>query len=163
MWLFTGRYAHLGAAICLIALAVTAVCIVFITMAVRVIQRRDLNVPNIVNVLLVAIPASLWGYAEGCEDPVFASDHLCLGSALPAAVAGIVLGSIAVPLSNRLLRILVLFASVAMLFGDLTGWIVHSTGLSKKTTPMGSAFPVVTSGSIWACLKIGAANGTIVT
>jgi hypothetical protein len=164
MWLFTGRYAHLGAAICLIALVVASVCIVFITTAVRPSQRRDLKVSNIVNVLLVAIPASLLGYAVGCGEPVFVSDNLNLGMALFVAVAGIVLGLIAVTLSNKLrpLRVLVLFASAAMLFGDLTGWILRSAAPSKYTSPAGFACPAVTSASMWAFLEIGPANGTVV-
>src|SRR5437763_15152528 len=73
MWLFTGRYAHLGGAICLIALVVASVGIVFLATAFRVIQKRDLNFPNIVNALLVAIPASLLGYAVGTGEQVFVS------------------------------------------------------------------------------------------
>ena len=143
MWLFTGRYAHLGAAICLIALVVASVGLVFITTAVRLIQRRDLKVPSIVNVLLVAIPASLFGYAVGCGEPVFVSDHLNLGMALFVAVAGIVLGLLGVTLSNRLrpLRVLVLFVASGMIFGDLTGWILRSAAPSKYTSSVGSVYP----------------------
>ena len=129
--------------------------------AVRLIQRRDLKVPNIVNVLLVTIPASLLGFAVGFGEPVFVSDSLNLGIALFLAVADIVLGMIGVVLSNRLrpLRALVLFAASAMLFGDLTGWILRSAAPSKYTSPAGSIYPVVgTSGAMWVFLEIGPAN-----
>jgi hypothetical protein len=46
MWLFTARYAHLGAAICLITFVVASIGVVFITTGVRLIQRRDLKVLN---------------------------------------------------------------------------------------------------------------------
>jgi hypothetical protein len=144
MWLFTGRYAHLGAAICLITFVVASVGIVFVTRAARLIQRRDLNVPNIFNVLLVAVPASLLGYAVGSGEPVYVSDSLNLGEALFLAVVGIVLGLIGVTLPSRLrpLRVLVLFAASAVLFGDLTGWILRSAAPSKYTSPIGGVHPV---------------------
>jgi hypothetical protein len=158
MWLFTGRYAHLGTAICVITFVVASVCIAFITTAVRLIQRRDLKVPNIVNVFLVTIPASLLGFAVGSGEPVFVSDNLNLGVALFLAVADIVLGLIGVALSNRLrpLRVLVLSAASAMLFGDLTGWILRTAAPSKYTSPAGSIYPVVgTSEAVWAFLETG--------
>ena len=100
--------------------------------------------PNVVNVFLVAIPASFLGYAVGFGESVFVSDSLNLGEALFLAVAGIVLGWIDVILSNRFrpLRVLVLFAASAMLFGDLTGWILRSAGPSKYTSPAGFVYPV---------------------
>ena len=141
MWLFTGRYAHLGCAICLIAFVVASVGIGFLALAFRPIQKRDLNFPNIVTALLVAIPASLLGYAVGAGEQVFVSDSLNIGMALFFAVAGIVLGLIGVTLSSRFhsLRFLVLFAASAILLGDLAGWILRSAAPSKYTSPAGSA------------------------
>jgi hypothetical protein len=141
MWLFTGRYAHLGLAICLIAFVVASIGIVFLATAFHLIQRRDLNFPNTVNVLLVAIPASLLGYAVGAGEQVFVSDRLNLGMALVLAVAAVVLGLIGVIPSSRfrLLRCLVLFAASAILLGDLTGWILRSAGPSKYGSSAGCA------------------------
>jgi hypothetical protein len=137
MWLFVGRYAHLGGAICLIALAVVSVGIIFMTLAVRVIQKRDLRIPNAVNFLLLAIPASFFGYAVGSGEQVFVSDSLNIGEALILAVGATLLGSTVAIMSNRFrgLRVLILIASTAVLFGDLTGWLLRSAGPSKYTSP----------------------------
>jgi zinc transporter ZupT len=82
----------------------------------------------------------------GSGEQVFVSDSLNLGVALFLGVAGIVLGLIGVILSNRFrpLRVLLLFASSAMLFGDLTGWLLRSAGPSKYTSPAGLLYPVLT-------------------
>jgi hypothetical protein len=88
-----GRYAHLGGAMCLITLAVVSVGIIFITIAVRVIQRPDLRIPSVVTILLVIILASFFGFAVGSGEQVFVSDRLNVGEALFLAVAGTLLGS----------------------------------------------------------------------
>ncbi len=144
MWLFTGRYAHLGTAICLVTFVVASIGIVFITTGVRLVQRPDCKVPNAVNVLLAAIPALLLGHVVGSEEQVFVSDRLNLGVALFLGVAGSVLGLIGVILPNKFrpLRVLLLFASSAVLFGDLTGWLFRSAGPSKYTSPAGLLYPL---------------------
>jgi hypothetical protein len=143
MWLFVGRYAHLGGAMCLITLAVVSVGIIFMTIAVRVIQRPDLRIANAVTILVVIILASFFGFAVGSGEQVFVSDRLNVGEALFLAVAGTLLGSTAAIMSNRFrgLRVLILIAVTAMLFGDLTGWLLRSAGPSKYTSPAGWTGP----------------------
>ena len=134
MWLFTGRYSHLGPGICLIALAVASISAIFISSAARLVQRRDLKAANVVNLLLAAIPAAILGQAEGFGEPVFVSDGLNGGEALFLAIAGVLLGFGGLILSNklRLLRVLILIVASAILFGDIAGWIRRSAGPSKS-------------------------------
>jgi len=143
MWLFTGRYSHLGPGICLIALAVASISAIFISSAARLVQRRDLKAANVVNLLLAAIPAAILGQAEGFGEPVFVSDGLNGGEALFLAIAGVLLGFGGLILSNklRLLRVLILIVASAILFGDIAGWIRRSAGPSKYISSAGFLMP----------------------
>lgn len=132
MWLFTGRCAHFGPAICSIAAGVASVAVVYLLLAARLMQRHDL-----LAVLVTAIGAAVFSESEGFAEPVFASNHLTLGSAMFLALFGILLGLGAVLLSRklRLLRTLILVAASAILLGDLlgdlAGWLRRSAGPSK--------------------------------
>ena len=128
MWLFTGRYAQYGPAICAIAASVAAVAVTFFVMAVRSIQRSDLAC-----ILVVVTVAGAFSESGAYGEPVFASNHLNLGVALLLAIVGLSLGIGGVFLSKklRLSRVVILVAASAILLGDLTGWIWRSAGPSK--------------------------------
>jgi hypothetical protein len=128
MWLFTGRYAQYGPAICVIALGVLSIGVIFLVIAVRLVQRRD-----VACVLITAIVAAAFSESQAFGEPVFVSNNFNHGTALFLAIVGILLGIGGVVLLNklRLLRILILVAASATLFGDLAGWIRRSAGPSK--------------------------------
>jgi hypothetical protein len=128
MWLFTGRYAQYGPAICVIAFGVVSIGVIFLVIAVRLVQRRD-----VACVLITATVAAAFSESQAVGEPVFVSNSLNQGTALFLAIVGILLGIGGVVLLNklRLLRILILVAASAILFGDLAGWIRRSAGLSK--------------------------------
>jgi hypothetical protein len=128
MWFFTGRYAQYGPAICVIALGVLSIGVIFLVIAVRLVQRRD-----VACVLITAIVAAAFSESQAFGEPVFVSNNLNHGTALFLAIVGILLGIGGVVLLNklRLLRILILVAASATLFGDLAGWIRRSAGPSK--------------------------------
>jgi len=130
MWLFTGRYAQYGPAICAIALGVLSIGVIFLVIAVRLVQRRDVACD-----LITATVAAAFSESQAFGEPVFVSNNLNQGTALFLAIVGILLGIGGVLLLKlnklRLLRMLILVAASAILFGDLAGWIRRSAGPSK--------------------------------
>ena len=130
MWLFTGRYAQYGPTICAIALGVLSIGVIFLVIAVRLVQRRDVACD-----LITATVAAAFSESQAFGEPVFVSNNLNQGTALFLAIVGILLGIGGVLLLKlnklRLLRMLILVAASAILFGDLAGWIRRSAGPSK--------------------------------
>jgi hypothetical protein len=128
MWLFTGRYAQYGPAICVIALGVLSMGVIFLVIAVRLAQRRD-----VACVLITATLAAAFNESQAFGEPVFVSNSLNPRTALFLAVVGILLGTggVVLLIKLRLLRVLILVAASAILFGDVAGWIRRSAGPSK--------------------------------
>ena len=138
MWLFTGPYSQFGAAICLIALGVTAVGVVFIVIAARLIRRTDVSATRTGLVILAVAAAAAFSEFKAVGEPVFVSGSLNRGAALILAIVGIVLGVVGTIVSSkrRLLGILFLVTASGMLFGDVAGWIRRSDNPSKFDDPV---------------------------
>ena len=135
MWLFTGRYAHFGPAICAIAFVALSIGLLFLFGALRLVRRSD-----VAAIIPFAALAAYLGYSSGFGEPVFVGNGtLNRGSALIAAVFGLMLGvcGALVPRRLRLTRMLLLLAAAGILLGDVTGWIQRSSGPSKYEHPIG--------------------------
>ena len=140
MWLFTGRYRELGTTICLISFVAASLGSIFLIVAVRLSQRQKFSTWKIIGVLLTVIAVGFISVGLGSVEQVFIPPNgLNRGIALFAAIAGTLLGSVGVILPNRtrLLRVLLLSVAAGMLFGDLTGWLLRSNGISKYDSPAG--------------------------
>lgn len=128
MWLFTGRYAQYGPAICVVALGVSSVAIIFLVIAARLVRRHDLA-----SVIFTATALAAISEYQASGEPVFVSNRLNRGVALILAIVGVLLGigGVALPKKLRGLRMLILVAASAIIFGDVAGWIQRTTGPSK--------------------------------
>jgi hypothetical protein len=123
-----GRYAQYGPAICVIAVGAVSIGVIFLVIAARLVQRSD-----VACVLITATVAAAFSESQSFGEPIFTGNSLDRGVALFLAVLGILLGVGGVILSQklRLLRVLILVAASATLFGDVAGWIRRSAGPSK--------------------------------
>jgi hypothetical protein len=132
MWLFTGRYAQLGPAICIIALGVAAVGLVFVGVASRLVRRGDVGTWWTAGVILAVTAAAAFDGAFG--EPVFVANSLNRGAALILAIVGVLLGAGGAIVSSkrRLLGALLLVAASGILFGDLAGWLLRSAGQTYR-------------------------------
>jgi hypothetical protein len=144
MWLFTGRYRELGAAICLISFVVASFGSTFLVVAIQLARRPKLSIGKIVGVLLAVISVGFIGEGLGSAEQVFIPPNsLNQGIALFAAIIGTSFGLVGIILGMvlrnraRLLRLLFLGVAAGMLLGDLAGWLERSHGLDKYDSPAG--------------------------
>ncbi|HEY9141009.1 MAG TPA: hypothetical protein VIN93_08970 [Bryobacteraceae bacterium] len=100
MWLFTGRYAHYGVAICIVALGFACAAILFALMAGRLALRgegrsgREVRSDSIVWGLIILAAAAAFGEIVGFEEPVFVPGHgLNRGDALVLSVSATLLAA----------------------------------------------------------------------
>jgi hypothetical protein len=76
MWLFTGRYAQLGLAICIISLGVAAVGVVFVGVASRLVRRGDVRTWWTAGVILAVTAAAAFNRVSLPEAPFVADQHV---------------------------------------------------------------------------------------
>jgi hypothetical protein len=135
MWLFTGRYAHYGVAICIVALGFASVAILFALTAGRLALRgegrsgRDARSNSIVWGLIVLAAAAAFGEIAGFEEPVFVPGYgLNRGDALILSVLATLLGigALVLPRNLRRWRVLLLLGASGVLLGDVAGWLRRS-------------------------------------
>jgi hypothetical protein len=139
MWLFTGRYAHYGVAICVTALGSAFIATIFAAMAGRLAFRgkgnsgRNLK-SDIIWGFIILASAGAFGGLVGFAEPVFVPGHgLNKGNALFLAVSAVLLGAgaLALPGNPRRWRVLLLLAASGMILGDVAGWLRRSAQPSK--------------------------------
>ncbi len=140
MWLFRGRYAHYGVAICIVALGFASVAILFALMAGRLALRsegrsgREVRSHSTIWGLIILAAAAAFGEIVGFEEPVFVPGHgLNRGDALILSVFATLLGisALALPRNLRRWRVLLLLGTSGMLLGDVAGWLRRSAQPSK--------------------------------
>ena len=140
MWLFTGKYAGYGMAICEIALGATLIAIIFAVLAARLTTRAarrsasGVKSDHIIWGVTILAAGAVFGEMVGFGQQVFIPGYgLNKGFALILAVIATLLGLGAIGLPRRLLwwRVLPLVLASGLIFGDVAGWLRRSTEPSK--------------------------------